>query len=90
MGWKTMDLGFSSEGGGQDHLLFSTASRVTVVSTQSPALLMGVKYPGCAADHLPSPNAKFKNVWNYMSCPAYDFMVCCIIKQDNQKPRATR
>jgi len=50
MGWKTMDLGFSSVGGGQD-LLFSTASRLTVVTTQSAELFMGVKCPGCASDH---------------------------------------
>jgi hypothetical protein len=79
MGWKTVDLGFNSVGGGEDLLLFSTASRLTVVPTQSAELLMGVNCPGCAADHLPPPNAKFKNVWNYMFCPPYAFMVCCII-----------
>jgi hypothetical protein len=73
-----MDLGFSSVDGGQD-LLFSAALRLVEVPAQSAELFMGVKCLGCAADHLPLPNAKFKNVWNYLYCPPHAIMLCCII-----------
>jgi hypothetical protein len=51
---------------GRDFFLFTTASRPVLESTQPPiqwvpgALLLGVKWPGCEADHLPSSSAEIK------------------------------
>jgi len=47
---------------------FATASRPTLVPTSPPiqwvpgALSLGIKQPGCEADHSPPPSAKVK-VW---------------------------
>jgi hypothetical protein len=54
--------------------LFTTASRPALGPTQSlvqwlpGAVFLGVKRPGCEADHSPS-SAEVKNAWNYTSTP---------------------
>jgi hypothetical protein len=55
--------------------LFTTASRTAPGPTQPPirwmlgALSVGVKRPGCEADHLSPSTAKFKNEWSCTSTP---------------------
>jgi hypothetical protein len=67
--------------------LFSTMSRPALGPTQLPiqwvpgALTLGLKWPGCDADHSPPSSAEANNVWSYTSTPQYIFMVWCLIKQ---------
>jgi hypothetical protein len=55
--------------------LFTTASRTALGPTQPPiqwvpgALSLGVKWPGCEADHSPPSSAEAKNAWSYTSTP---------------------
>jgi hypothetical protein len=65
MGWKIGVIGFDS----QQRLgifLFTTASRIALEPTQPPiqwvpgALSLGVKWPGCEADHSPPSTAEVK------------------------------
>jgi len=55
--------------------LFTTVSILALGPTQPPiewvsgALPLGVKQPGCEADHSPPSIAKVKNVWSYTSTP---------------------
>jgi hypothetical protein len=55
--------------------LFTTASRMSLGSTQPPilwvpvALSLDVKQPGCEADHPPPSSAEVKNAWSYTSTP---------------------
>jgi hypothetical protein len=62
-------------GGGLGIFLFTTASRTAPGPAQFPiqsvpgALSLGVKRPGCEADHSPAPSAEVKNAWIYTSTP---------------------
>jgi hypothetical protein len=64
-GWTIGVLGFDSRRG-LEMFLLTTASRTALWSTQSPdqwvlgALSLGVKRPGCAADHSPPSRAEVK------------------------------
>jgi hypothetical protein len=55
--------------------LFTTTSRPALGPTQPPiqwvpgALSLGVKRPGCEADHSPPSVAEVKNAWSYTSTP---------------------
>jgi hypothetical protein len=76
-----------------DHLgifLFTTASRPALGPTQHTiqwvpgAFSLGVKRPGCEADHSLSSNAEVKNAWSYTSTPQYVFCTWCLVKhRDN-------
>jgi hypothetical protein len=52
-------------------VLFYTVSRPALGPTQPPmqgvpgTLSLGVKGPGCEADHSPPSSVKVKNAWNY-------------------------
>jgi len=78
-------LGFDSQRG-LGIFLFTTASRMVLETTQPPiqwligALTLGVKWPGCEADHSPLPSAKVKNAWSYTSTPLYVFIAWCLVK----------
>jgi hypothetical protein len=56
--------------------LFTTASRTTLETTQSPiqwvpgAISLGVERPGREADHSPLSSAEVKNAWRYTSTPS--------------------
>jgi hypothetical protein len=60
--------------------LFTTASRAALGPIQPPihwvsgALSLGVKRPGCEAEHSPPSSAEVKNAWSYTSTPQYAFM----------------
>jgi hypothetical protein len=69
--------------------LFTTASRTALEPTQPPiqwvpgALSLGVKRPGCEAEHSPPSSAEV-NAWSYTSTPQYVFMAWCLVKhRDN-------
>jgi hypothetical protein len=55
--------------------LLTTVSRPALGPTQSPihwvpgALSLGIKRPGCEADHSPPSSAELKNSWSYISTP---------------------
>jgi hypothetical protein len=55
--------------------LFTIAFRTALGPTKSPiqwvpgALSLGVKRPGCEADHSPPSSAEVKNAWSYTSTP---------------------
>jgi hypothetical protein len=55
--------------------LFTTASRTALEPTQPPiqwvpgAFSLGIKRPGCEADHSPPSSAEVKNTWSYTSTP---------------------
>jgi hypothetical protein len=57
------------------NFLFSTSSRQSLGSTQTPtrwvpdALFSGVKRPGREADHSPPASAEVKKMWFYTSTP---------------------
>jgi hypothetical protein len=70
--------------------LFTTGSRTALGPTQPPiqwvrgALSLGIKRPGCEADHSPPSSAEIKNAWSYTSTPQYVFMAWCLVKhKDN-------
>jgi hypothetical protein len=44
------------------------------------ALFLGVKRPGCEADHSPHV-PRLQNEWSYTSTPQYVFMAWCLVKQ---------
>jgi hypothetical protein len=74
----------------QGIFLFSTASRPALGPTQPTiqwvpgAISLGVKRPGCEADHSPPSSAEVKNAWSYTSTPQYAFMTWCLVKhRDN-------
>jgi hypothetical protein len=47
-------------------------------------LSLGVKRPGCEADHSLPSSAEVKNAWSYTSTPQYVFMAWCLVKhRDN-------
>jgi hypothetical protein len=60
---------------GLEIFLFDTMSRPALEPTQPPnqgvpgALSLGVKRPGCEANHSPPSSAKVNNVWRYISTP---------------------
>jgi len=64
--------------------LFTTASRLVLTPTQPPiekvtgVLSLGVKRPGCEADHSPPFRAEVKNAWNYTSTPPISLHVVVI------------
>jgi hypothetical protein len=53
--------------------LFTTVSR-------PGGLFLGVKWPGCEADHSPPSSTDVKNAWIYTYTPQYAFMVWCSVK----------
>jgi hypothetical protein len=65
------------------HNFFATASRQTLGPAQPPiqwvlgALSLGVKQPGCEADHSLLSSAKVKSVELYLHSP-YIFMAWCL------------
>jgi len=67
--------------------LFATGSRTAMESNQSPvqwvpaAFSLGVKRPGCEADHSPASRAEIKNAWSYTSTPQYTFLAWCSVKK---------
>jgi len=71
----------SIPGGGNNGILFlsATASRPSLGPTQPPIqclpgdLSLGVRRPGCEADHSTQCNAEVKNGWSYTSTPQYVF-----------------
>jgi hypothetical protein len=74
LGYRLDDWGFVSW---QGHGIFLiTMSRWALGPTHPPiqwipgALSLGVKWPGCEADHSPPSSSKVKNVWSYTSTPA--------------------
>jgi hypothetical protein len=73
-GYGLDDRGFESRQG-LGIFLFTTASRPTLGTTQSPiqwapgALSLVVKRPVREADHSPPSSAEVKNAWNYTSTP---------------------
>jgi hypothetical protein len=64
----------------------TTVSRTALGPTQPPihwvpgALSLGIKRPGCEADHSPPSSAEDKNERSYTSSPQYVFMEWCLIK----------
>jgi hypothetical protein len=68
------------------YFLFATASRAALVPPKSPiqwipgALSLGIKRPGCEADHSFRSSAEAKNAWCYTSTPAHVFITWCVIK----------
>jgi hypothetical protein len=58
--------------------LLSTSSRLTLEPTQPSiqqlpgAFSLGIKRPGCEADHSPQTSAEVENAWIYTSTPP-----CC-------------
>jgi hypothetical protein len=89
LGWTVGILGFDSRRG-LGTFLFTTASRTALGPTQPPiqwvrgSLSLGVKRPGCEADHSPPPSAEVKNAWSYTSIPQYAFMVWCSVKAQDK------
>jgi hypothetical protein len=69
-GWRIG--GFESRKG-LGIFLFTTVSRTALGATQPPiqwvprALSLGVKRPGCEADHSPPSSTNNKNAWSYTS-----------------------
>jgi hypothetical protein len=67
--------------GGVKNFHFSVSSRPALGPTQPPiqwtpgALSLGVKRPGCEADHLPPTSAEDKKMWIYTSSHPYVFKV---------------
>jgi hypothetical protein len=47
------------------------------------ALSLGVKRPGCEADHSPTSSAEV-NVWSYTSTPQYSSMASCSVEAQRQ------
>jgi hypothetical protein len=88
-GWTIGVLGFDSRRV-LGIFLFTTVSRTALEPTQPRiqwvpgALSLGVKRPGCEADHSPPSSAEVKNAWSYTSTPQYVFMAWCLVKhRDN-------
>jgi len=77
--WTIGILGFDSRWR-LEILLFTTAARTVLGSTQPPlqwlpgAFPLRIKQLGCGADHSHPPSAEVKNAWNYISSPQYVFM----------------
>jgi hypothetical protein len=70
--------------------LFTTAFRTALGPTQPPiqwvpgALSLGIRRPGCEAEHSPPSSAEVKNACSYTSTPQYVFMAWCLVKhRDN-------
>jgi hypothetical protein len=67
--------------------LFSTVTRTVLGPTQPPiqwvpvVLSLGVKRPGCKADHSPPSSAEVKNARSYTSTPQYVFKSWCLEAQ---------
>jgi hypothetical protein len=52
--------------------------------TQPPIQSLGVKEPGCQANHSVPPSAEVKKTWIYTFTPLYVFMAECLVKhRDN-------
>jgi hypothetical protein len=72
--------GWSSSSGGVKNFLFSTLSRPTVGSTETPiqwvpgALSPEVKRPVRKADQSPPTSGEVKKMWIYTSTPPYTFI----------------
>jgi hypothetical protein len=70
--------------------LITTASRPALGSTRPPiqwipgTLSLGVKRPGCEADHSSPSSAKVKNAWSYTSTPQYAFIAWCLVKAQGE------
>jgi hypothetical protein len=69
MGWAIAILGFDSRRR-LGVFLFTTVTRTALGPTQPPiqwvsvALSLGIKRPGCEADHSPPSSADVKNAWS--------------------------
>jgi hypothetical protein len=89
MGWMIEVLVFDSQRG-LGIFLFTTASRTVLGPTELPiqwvpgALSLGVKRPGCEADHSPPSSAEVKNAWSCTSTPQYASMAWCLVKTQGQ------
>jgi hypothetical protein len=85
-GWTIGVLGFDSRRR-LGIVIFTTVSRTALGPTQPTtqwvpgAISLGVKRPGCEADHSPPSSAEVKNAWSYTSTPQYVFMAWCLVKQ---------
>jgi hypothetical protein len=44
---------------------------------------LGLKEEWNGADNVPKSSIDVMNAWSYTSTPPYDFMISCVIKQDN-------
>jgi hypothetical protein len=72
LGWTIGVLGFDFRRG-LGIVLFTTASRTTLVPTQPPIQwvggdpYLGVKWPGREADRSSPSSAEVKNAWSYTS-----------------------
>jgi hypothetical protein len=71
-------------------MIITTVSRTALGPTQPPiqwvqgAFSLGVKRPGCEADHSPHLVPGSKNEWTYTSTPQYAFMAWCSVKGQGQ------
>jgi hypothetical protein len=71
---------------GMGIFLFTTASRMALGPTQPPiqlvsgALSLGVKRPGCEADHSHPSSAEVRNAWSYTSNPPIRLHARCLIR----------
>jgi hypothetical protein len=88
-GYRLDDRGFESWQS-LGIFLFTTVSRRALGPTQSHiwwlprALSLGVKWPGCEADHSLPPSIEVKNSWSYTPLPQYAFMAWCSVKAQGQ------
>jgi hypothetical protein len=54
------------------------------MGTGGGALTLGVKRPGCEANHSLPSNSEVNNAWSHASTPQYAFMAWCLVKhRDN-------
>jgi hypothetical protein len=85
MGWTVGVQEFNSQQG-PGIFLFSIMSSLALGPTQPPiqwvleALSLGVKWPGCEADHSHPSSAKVKNAWLPTSTLQYIFKALCLVK----------
>jgi hypothetical protein len=89
LGYELDDWGFVSRQG-LGIFLFTTESRPALGPIQPPiqwvpgTLSLGLKRPGCEADHLSPSIAEVKNARKYTSTPPYVFMAWCLIKHSGK------
>jgi len=60
------------------HFQTSSGAHPTSYMVGTGILSLGVKWPGCEADHLPSSGAKVKNARSYTSTTPHVFMAWCL------------
>jgi hypothetical protein len=54
---------------------------IIIISKVPGTLSVGIKRPGCEADHSPPSGAEVKNAWIYTSTPQYVFMSKCSVNK---------